>query len=164
MWFTVKQLTIKINDNQIISENEIKKTFKKIGEEDKKVKQINKEIQKLNEGRKEEEKFLEYEEYEILSLEEIVGKYVFTADNFVKMILILLRIRADIPVIMMGETGCGKTSLITMLSKLLNNGSDKNMKIKNIHAGTSDNDIIKFIEEEILDDAEIVRKKMRKKQ
>ena len=38
-----------------------------------------------------------------------------------------------------------------------------NMKVLNIHAGTSDNDIIKFIEEEILDDAEIVRKKMRKK-
>ena len=40
------------------------------------------------------------------SLEEIAGNYVFTADNFVKMALILLRIRSNIPVIMMGETGC----------------------------------------------------------
>ena len=69
------------------------------------------------------------------------------------MILILLRIRAGIPVIMMGETGCGKTSLITMLSRLLNNGSDENMKIKNIHAGISDNDIVKFMEDEIMDKA-----------
>ena len=56
------------------------------------------------------------------SIEEIVGEYVFTADNFIKMILILLRIRENIPVIMMGETGCGKTSLIRKLSELINNG------------------------------------------
>ena len=81
------------------------------------------------------------------SLEEIVGKYVFTPDNFIKMILILLRIRANIPVIMMGETGCGKTSLIKMLFKLLNNGSLEEMKVLNIHAGITDNDIIKFLKE-----------------
>ena len=43
------------------------------------------------------------------------------------MVLILLRIRAGIPVIMMGETGCGKTALIRKLSELLNNGSQKKM-------------------------------------
>ena len=82
-----------------------------------------------------------------------MGKYVFTADNFIKMILILIRIRANIPVIMMGETGCGKTSLIRMLSRLLNDGSNKKMKILNIHSGITDNDIIDFIEKEILEDA-----------
>ena len=46
---------------------------------------------------------------------------------------------------MMGETGCGKTSLIRKLSQMLNNGSTKQMKILNIHAGTTDKDIIKFI-------------------
>ena len=46
----------------------------------------------------------------------------------------------------MGETGCGKTSLIKMLTRLMNNGSEENMKILNIHAGTNDDDIIKFIE------------------
>ena len=81
------------------------------------------------------------------TLEEIVGKYVFTADNFFKMILILLRIRANNPIILMGETGCGKTSLIKMLSKLLNNGSEECMKVKNINAGTTDDDIIDFIED-----------------
>ena len=48
------------------------------------------------------------------SLKAIAGNYVFTADNFVKMALILLRIRANIPVILMGETGCGKTSLLIL--------------------------------------------------
>ena len=87
------------------------------------------------------------------SLEEITGNYVITADNFVKMVLILLRIRSNIPVIMMGETGCGKTALIRKLSELKNNGSSDKMKILNIHAGTNDNDIINFINEKVLPDA-----------
>ena len=82
----------------------------------------------------------------IEQIKEIIGSYCFTSDNFIKMILILLRTRAGIPVLMMGETGCGKTSLIKILSTLLNKGK-MNMKIKNIHAGIKDQDIIEFIEE-----------------
>ena len=96
-------------------------------------------------------------------LEEIAESYVFTADNFVKMILILLRIRANIPVIMMGETGCGKTSLIRKLSQLLNNGSTKKMKILNIHAGTTDKDIINFIEKKVIKEAEELKSEDAKK-
>ena len=82
----------------------------------------------------------------IENIKAIIGSYCFTSDNFIKMILILLRIRAGIPVIMMGETGCGKTSLIKILSTLLNYGVMK-LEIMNIHAGIEDKDIIKFIEE-----------------
>ena len=82
----------------------------------------------------------------IENIKSIIGSYCFTSDNFIKMILILLRIRAGIPVIMMGETGCGKTSLIKILSTLLNYGVMK-LEIMNIHAGIEDKDIIKFIEE-----------------
>ena len=78
-----------------------------------------------------------------------IGSYVFTADNFIKLILILLRIRAKIPVILMGETGCGKTSLIRIISSLseLKNSEDeeRKMKILNIHAGITDIDIINWI-------------------
>jgi MoxR-like ATPase len=88
------------------------------------------------------------------SFEEITGNYVFTADNFVKMVLILLRIRSNIPVIMMGETGCGKTSLIRKLSELKNNGNANKMKILNIHAGTTDKNIINFIENNVIKDEE----------
>jgi len=56
--------------------------------------------------------------------------------------LILLRINSKIPVIMMGETGCGKTSLITILADLLG----ATLHILNIHAGIEDKDIINFIE------------------
>ena len=93
-------------------------------------------------------------EQEEKTLKEIAGSYVFTADNFVKMVLILLRIRSNIPVIMMGETGCGKTSLIRKLSELINNGSNKKMKILNIHAGVNDKDIIEFIENKVKKEAE----------
>ena len=88
-----------------------------------------------------------------VSMEEIAGDYVFTPDNFVKMVLILIRIRSGIPVIMMGETGCGKTSLIRKLSELKNEGDKQKMKILNIHAGTNDEDIIKFINETVIPEA-----------
>ena len=63
--------------------------------------------------------------------------YVITNDNFKKMILLVYRIKANIPVIIMGETGCGKTALITKLNQLLNNG-EKTVKIIDIHPGTTD--------------------------
>ena len=82
-----------------------------------------------------------------LNIKEIAkknGNYIFTRDNFIKMILIYFRIKSDIPVILMGETGCGKTTLIKMLSFLGNKGKDK-MKIMNIHGEINDQDIINFI-------------------
>ena len=84
------------------------------------------------------------------SLEEITENYVFTSDNFTKMIFILMRIRSNIPVIMMGETGCGKTALIRKLSELMNEGETDKMKILNIHAGTNDKEIINFIKEKVI--------------
>ena len=65
------------------------------------------------------------------------------------MCLILIRLRARIPVIMMGETGCGKTSLIRKLSELQNNGKCL-LVIDNIHAGHHDEDIINFIENKVI--------------
>ena len=46
---------------------------------------------------------------------EILGTYVYTPDNLIKVILILLRIRVKITVIMKRETGCGKTTLSELL-------------------------------------------------
>ena len=85
----------------------------------------------------------------LLTIEEISKNYVYTADNLIKMILILIRLGAEpsVPVIMMGETGCGKTSLIKKLSELKNNGSQENIKTINIHAGITDKEIIEKIKE-----------------
>ena len=71
--------------------------------------------------------------------------YVFTPDNFIKVIYIILRMRAGVPSIMVGETGCGKTSLIKVLAKI------KRVKLlsMNLHAGITDQDIIDFINNKV---------------
>ena len=46
-------------------------------------------------------------------------RYTLTADNALKMMLVHVRICAGEPVVICGETGCGKTSLIKFLLRLL---------------------------------------------
>ncbi|CAB4416886.1 unnamed protein product [Rhizophagus irregularis] len=43
-------------------------------------------------------------------------QYALSVDNLLKMALMLLRTRANIPVVVCGEAGCGKTSLIGFLA------------------------------------------------
>ncbi|XP_046556922.1 E3 ubiquitin-protein ligase rnf213-alpha-like [Haliotis rubra] len=69
------------------------------------------------------------------------SSYALTPDNLLKMILIILRTRAHVPVIIIGETGCGKTSLIRYLSVIC--GVD--LKIQNIHAGIVEDEIIRRV-------------------
>ena len=83
------------------------------------------------------EKDKEYLKSLISILETEDNKYVITDDNFKKMILLLYRIKANIPVIIMGETGCGKTSLVILLNQLLNNGQ-QTIEIINIHSEIND--------------------------
>ena len=81
-------------------------------------------------------------------INKILSEYALTPDNFIKMILILDRINCDIPTILMGETGCGKTSLIKILANIVFKGKlAENLKILNIHSGIEDNEIINFLEE-----------------
>ena len=49
-----------------------------------------------------------------------------------KMVLLVYRIIANVPVIIMGDTGCGKTSLITKLNQILNGGNAKVSTYKNL--------------------------------
>ena len=71
-----------------------------------------------------------------------IDNYVITEDNYKKMVLLIYRIKANVPVIIMGETGCGKTSLIVKLSHIVNNGEEGLVEIINIHPGIKDNEII----------------------
>ena len=71
--------------------------------------------------------------------------YVITEDNFKKMVLLCYRIKANVPVIIIGETGCGKTSLIIKLSQILNNG-EKLVEIINLNPYTTDEEITKKME------------------
>ena len=79
-------------------------------------------------------------------IEQDGSNYAITNDNFKKMILLIYRIKADIPVIIMGETGCGKTSLIIKLNQILNNGKTT-VKIINIHPGIDDELLCQIMDE-----------------
>ena len=69
-------------------------------------------------------------------------EYTLTTDNLLKMALIIQRIRAHVPVIVMGETGCGKTSLVRYLAHMC----CVKFQPFPIHAGTSSLDIQRAVE------------------
>lgn len=68
-------------------------------------------------------------------------EYALTPDNILKMVLIIQRIRAGIPVIVMGETGCGKTSLVRYLAKTCG----VPFHVFNFHAGISEEQLVCFV-------------------
>ena len=72
--------------------------------------------------------------------------YIITDDTYKKMLLLIYIIKADVPVIIMGETGCGKTSLIIKLNQILNNG-EKLLETINIHPSITDEEICKRMKE-----------------
>ncbi|XP_028266969.1 E3 ubiquitin-protein ligase rnf213-alpha-like isoform X1 [Parambassis ranga] len=64
--------------------------------------------------------------------------YELTTDNMLKMMAMHMRFRCGIPVIIMGETGCGKTRLIKFLCELRRIGvATENMKMVKVHGGTT---------------------------
>lgn len=82
-----------------------------------------------------------------LSREEIsmlTEGYAYTPDNMLKMIMIAQRIQSNVPVVVMGETGCGKTSLIRRLAKIC----DTHLFIFSIHAGITEKDIMDTVKHE----------------
>ena len=77
-------------------------------------------------------------------IKKILGDYILTFDNFIKIIRILLNIEAKLPTILMGETGVGKTKILEIISLLYFKGKNKMKKIE-IYSNTSSQDIIDFI-------------------
>ncbi|XP_028991062.2 E3 ubiquitin-protein ligase rnf213-beta [Betta splendens] len=64
--------------------------------------------------------------------------YEITADNVMKMLAIHMRFRCGIPVVIMGETGCGKTRLVRFLCALQRQGRPiENMVLVKVHGGTT---------------------------
>ncbi|XP_051530047.1 E3 ubiquitin-protein ligase rnf213-beta-like isoform X2 [Myxocyprinus asiaticus] len=74
--------------------------------------------------------------------------YELTADNVMKILAIHMRFRCEIPVIIMGETGCGKTRLVRFLCDLQREGKDvQNMKLVKVHGGTTSETIYSMVRE-----------------
>ncbi|XP_028976279.2 E3 ubiquitin-protein ligase rnf213-beta isoform X3 [Esox lucius] len=74
--------------------------------------------------------------------------YELTADNVTKMLAIHMRFRCGIPVIIMGETGCGKTRLVRFLCDLQREGRNvENMKLVKVHGGTTAEMIYRKVKE-----------------
>ncbi|XP_040922673.1 E3 ubiquitin-protein ligase rnf213-beta isoform X2 [Toxotes jaculatrix] len=64
--------------------------------------------------------------------------YELTADNVMKMLAINMRFRCGIPVVIMGETGCGKTRLVSFLCALQREERPvENMVLVKVHGGTT---------------------------
>ncbi|XP_067411298.1 E3 ubiquitin-protein ligase rnf213-alpha-like isoform X2 [Emydura macquarii macquarii] len=76
--------------------------------------------------------------------------YQLTLDNTMKMLAIHLRFQCGIPVIVMGETGCGKTKLVQFMCSLQRAGRDvQNMMLVRVHGGTSSKIIHQKVNEAI---------------
>ncbi|XP_028287710.1 E3 ubiquitin-protein ligase rnf213-beta isoform X2 [Parambassis ranga] len=74
--------------------------------------------------------------------------YELTADNVMKMLAIHMRFRCGIPVVIMGETGCGKTRLVRFLCTLQREGRPvENMVLVKVHGGTTAEMIYKKVRE-----------------
>jgi hypothetical protein len=68
--------------------------------------------------------------------------YELTTDNVMKMLAIYMRFRCNIPVVIMGETGCGKTRLIRFLCELLRLEKPvENLLILKTHGGVTEENI-----------------------
>ncbi|XP_022797655.1 E3 ubiquitin-protein ligase rnf213-alpha-like isoform X3 [Stylophora pistillata] len=91
--------------------------------------------------------------------------YELTGDNVKKILAIHMRFRCNIPVVIMGETGCGKTRLIRYLCGLQTEGEvaeRRNMILMKIHGGTTYKDIERNVlhAETVADKNELSGKKM----
>ncbi|XP_043373130.1 E3 ubiquitin-protein ligase rnf213-alpha-like isoform X4 [Dermochelys coriacea] len=86
----------------------------------------------------------------VRSSEDPDESYQLTLDNTMKMLAIHLRFQCGIPVIIMGETGCGKTKLVQFMCSLQRAGRDvQNMMLVRVHGGTSSKIIHQKVKEAI---------------
>ena len=76
---------------------------------------------------------------------QLLPDYQLTGDALLKMLAIYVRVRCGIPVILMGECGCGKTYLISYLCLWL--GSP--LVTLDVHGGTTEADILATFDEAV---------------
>eukprot|EP00118_Oscarella_pearsei_P021368 m.239300 g.239300 ORF g.239300 m.239300 type:complete len:5831 (+) comp40181_c2_seq5:266-17758(+) len=76
--------------------------------------------------------------------------YELTTDNVLKILAIHMRFRCGIPVVIMGETGCGKTRLIRYMCALqARNSGAKNMLLMKVHGGITRKHIMEKVDQAV---------------
>ena len=79
---------------------------------------------------------------------EVNPSYELTSDNMLKMMAIWMRFTVNIPIIIMGETGVGKTRLVNFMCALLRRGRKKqveNFFILKMHGGITEKDVFDIV-------------------
>ena len=66
------------------------------------------------------------------------GTYCMTRDVVLKILAVFVRVRCGVPVILMGECGCGKTHMLRYVCAWLN----AELLILDVHGGTTEKDIL----------------------
>eukprot|EP01084_Bolivina_argentea_P161760 281556_1 len=77
-------------------------------------------------------------------IEELYSKnreYVLTFDNIIKIVSIFFRVNSGIPLLVMGETGCGKTKLLRYMANIL----QLDMIVVDVNGGYNNNHLHKDI-------------------
>ena len=67
------------------------------------------------------------------------GTYCMTRDVLLKILAVFIRVRCGVPVILMGECGCGKTHMLRYMCAWL----DAKLLILDVHGGTTEKDILR---------------------
>ena len=78
--------------------------------------------------------------------------FVITLDNFMKISMILLKSFVKIPIVMMGESGCGKTYLSEFVSECL---LEDKMKELTLYSGVTELDFIAFMKKAVAEATEL---------
>eukprot|EP00656_Telonema_subtile_P027205 TRINITY_DN2923_c0_g1_i1.p1 TRINITY_DN2923_c0_g1~~TRINITY_DN2923_c0_g1_i1.p1 ORF type:complete len:2755 (-),score=765.54 TRINITY_DN2923_c0_g1_i1:91-8355(-) len=77
--------------------------------------------------------------------------YIYTIDNLLKMLSIQMRLKYDLPVVISGETGCGKSSVIKQMCAV----TGMRLRTIDIHGGITDSDIVAWMNERLTEAAQI---------
>ena len=78
------------------------------------------------------------------------GTYELTSDNVMKMLAIYTRFKSNIPVVIMGETGSGKTRLVKFMCDILKQGQNiNNLLIMKTHGGITEQNIYDMVNKAI---------------
>lgn len=70
-------------------------------------------------------------------------RFALTVDNILKMVALYHRVTSGVPVVIMGESGCGKSAVVCFLAKFLR----LRVFTLDVHGGLEEEDILKFMDE-----------------